>query len=131
MPDTRKSDLAKIHLAKKQLGMDDDAYRDMLWSVARVKSAADLDSTGRARVLGHLRSRGFRPKQRGRTTPAGDREFLIRKIRKQCQVAGVWSEYADGMARRMFGVERFEWCNPDQLRRIVAALNYHIKRQGK
>lgn len=56
----RARDLAAIHATVKQLGMDDDTYRDMLWTVARVRSAGDLDFAGRKRVLDHLRAIGGR-----------------------------------------------------------------------
>lgn len=125
---SRNAELAKIHLAKKQLGLDDETYRAMLWTLARVRSAKDLDEAGRRTVLDHLRARGFKSKPKGRTTPADDREALIKKIRRQMEVANVTSAYVDGMSKRMFKSDRFEWCNPDQLRRLVAALNYHIKR---
>lgn len=54
----RARDLAAIHATVKQLGMDDDTYRDMLWTVARERSAGDLDFAGRKRVLEHLRAIG-------------------------------------------------------------------------
>ena len=59
---TRNRELAQIHIARQQLGMDDDAYRDVLWTVARVRSAADLDWSGRKRVLDHLKACGFKVK---------------------------------------------------------------------
>lgn len=125
----RRKDLAKIHLAKKQLGLDDEAYRDVLWTIARVRSAADLDDAGRRRVLDHFRSRGFKPRRRGRSTPASDRDLLIRKIR--AQLGDRPDAYADGMAKKMFHVERFEWLKPEQLQKMVAALNYDAKRRNK
>ena len=60
--DIRKSELAQIHIAKQQLGIDDDTYRAMLWTVARVNSAADLDFSGRKKVLDHLKAKGFKKK---------------------------------------------------------------------
>ena len=56
----RNSELAKIHIAKKDLGLDDDTYRDVLWTVARVRSAKDLDHHGREQVLKHFKSKGFK-----------------------------------------------------------------------
>lgn len=54
----RNIELAKIHMAAGALGLirpgDDTAYRDMLWSVGRVRSSKDLDTGGRQRVLAHL-----------------------------------------------------------------------------
>lgn len=123
----RRAELAKIHVAKKQLGLDDETYRDMLWTVARVRSAADLDEAGRRKVLEHLTARGFRTRRKGRSTPAADKGPLIGKIR--ALLGERPDAYADGMARRMFHVERFEWCTADQLRRIVAALNYDRRRR--
>ena len=64
MKNTRQRDLAKIHIAKKQLGLDDDTYRAMLERVAGVGSAADLDAAGRRKVLTHLRKAGFRATSR-------------------------------------------------------------------
>jgi len=49
--DQRRRDLATIHMVKKQLGMDDAAYRDILWSVARVRSSSELDQAGRSKLL--------------------------------------------------------------------------------
>ncbi len=57
---TRSRELATIHIAKKQLGLDDETYRDMLWTVARVRSSAALDFAGRKNVLDHLKARGFK-----------------------------------------------------------------------
>lgn len=92
MTDARRAELAKIHLAKKQLGLDDETYRAMLWMVARVHSAADLDDAGRQAVLDHLKARGFRggPRTRSaRTTPAADREALVHKVQAQMRAANV------------------------------------------
>ena len=56
----RRKDLAIIHIAKKSLGMDDDTYRQMLFTIARVRSAADLNHTGRIAVIEHLHALGFK-----------------------------------------------------------------------
>jgi len=38
-----KKKLAVIHIVKKELGLNDAEYRDILWRVAGVRSAKDLD----------------------------------------------------------------------------------------
>lgn len=129
--DRRTRELAQIHLGAKELQMDDDAYRAMLWSVARVRSAKDLDAGGRERVISHLKALGFRPKRKGRSTPAKSRRRLIQKIKAQLTAAEYPDAYADGMARKMFGVERYEWCNADQLHKLVSALTYDAQRRGR
>lgn len=126
-PDIRKRELAMIHMAKTQLGLDDDTYRDMLWTVARVRSAADLDWAGRKKVIDHLKAKGFKGKRRPQ--PAENKAVLVSKIRALLIALGNKPDaYADGIARHMFKVERFEWCAPEQLRKIVAALQYQQKR---
>jgi phage gp16-like protein len=52
--------LAKIHLAKKQLAMGDEAYRDMLQRVAGAPSAGALDLPKLEAVLKEMRRLGFR-----------------------------------------------------------------------
>lgn len=77
MSENRRADLAKIHIAKHELGMDEASYRTMLKNVAGVDSAADLDGDGRNRVIAHLRRLGFQPRPRRRLATPGQ----YRKIR--------------------------------------------------
>jgi phage gp16-like protein len=107
----------------------------MLWAVARVRGAKDLNFEGRRAVIAHLRGCGFKaevPKTptRGRPTPAEDRVQMVRKIRAMLYEAGRADAYADGLAKKMFHVEMFEWCAPDQLRRVIAALCYDRGRRA-
>lgn len=129
----RRIELAKIHLGAKQLGMDDTTYRDMLWTVARVRSASLLDKFGRGMVIKHLARCGatFNKKGEKRPRPPQSKEALVAKIRAQLISAQRPDSYADSMAKHMFNVDRFEWCTADQLHRIVAALNYDIRRRHK
>lgn len=126
--DRRKAELAKIHIARSQLALDEDTYRAMLWTVARVHSAADLDDIGRRRVLDHLAGLGFKTRRPGRSTPAEGKERMVAKI--YALLADRPVEYADGMARKMFHVERFEWCTGEQMHKLIAALTYDAKRRA-
>lgn len=134
--DTRRVELAKIHIAAKSLGMDatdkdpNSDYRSMLWAVARVHSAADLDEAGRRRVLDHLKERGFKSMRKSRPRPSQDRQALVGKVRALLHGMNLPDEYADGMSKKMFHVERYEWCNPGQIHSLVAALEYHKRRRG-
>jgi phage gp16-like protein len=139
-PDTRNRELAQIHIAKAQLGMADDTYRALLWTLGRVRSAAALDYAGRQRVLDHMRACGFKarpPKPERPKDPAWawvnnaapDRQAMLRKIAVMLQAAGREKSYVDGIARQMFRAERIEFCAPDQLHRIVAALEVDRRRR--
>lgn len=55
--------LAKIHIAKKELGLSDDVYRDILQTRYKKDSAARLTSFEADDLVGHFKSQGFRVKQ--------------------------------------------------------------------
>lgn len=136
--DHRNTDLAKIHMAKKELGLADGDYRAILHAQGGVESAARLDHAGRTRVLAYMRRMGFQPKARAagkphRPTPSADNLPMVRRIRAQLISLGRKpDEYADGIARQMFGqhVQFFEWCNGDELYKISAALGFEQRRKG-
>jgi len=66
VPNTRRDDLAKIHIAKKDLALDDETYRLIIRDVGKAESgsSADLSPLGRARVLQHFRSKGWKARRR-------------------------------------------------------------------
>lgn len=56
--------LAVIHIVKKELGLSDDEYRDILEKYAGVRSAKDLDEKGFRKLMYHfVRSRHFRSRR--------------------------------------------------------------------
>jgi phage gp16-like protein len=138
--DHRNGDLARIHIAKQQLQISEEDYRAMLWTQGRVKSSKDLDHVGRRRVLDYLVSIGFKPapakkaKRPARPAPTPDKMKLIRRIRAQLiSLERKPDEYADGIAKQMFGERAptfFEWCTHDQLHAITAALSKQQEREG-
>jgi len=133
--DRRQAELAKIHLGRKQLGLDEASYRAMLWRLARVRSAADLDAGGRQAVLAHLRALGFRARPgkgypgRPAAIDSADRGPQLRKIEALLADAGRPWAYADALAERICGVERVGFCKPDQLGQVIAALQIDADRR--
>lgn len=131
----RSSALAQIHIAKKQLGLDDGTYRDMLWGLARVRSAKDLDHAGRTAVLEHLKKCGFKCTPPKKPTPGRPHNMdhphrgdLLGKVEALLLEAQRPWAYADGMAKRMFGVDKLAFCHEGQLHKIVAALEIDRRR---
>ncbi|MGE4501957.1 MAG: gp16 family protein [Thiomicrospira sp.] len=134
---TRQSDIAKIHIAKKDLGMEDDAYRAMLMDVAKVDSASKLDFQGRHRVLHRLGQLGWKPKRKPMKTGPKSTKSMGDKIR------ALWIELAnDGIVRDkseaalMAYVKRMtngkyqapQFCDAYQAGRIIEALKKWRKR---
>jgi phage gp16-like protein len=138
MKNPRNAALAKIHIAKKQLGMDDATYREMLRTVAGVDSAGDLDTHGLDVVLAHLRKAGFKAKGRGRFPGKPQ----TRQVKLECrslmtkveallaEAKRPWS-YGHGVAKQMFAVERLEWLDAQQLYKLVQALMVDAVRHGR
>lgn len=107
--DIKRREITLIHVAKQQLGMDDETYRAMLWSVARVKSSTALDFAGRKKVLDHLKACGFKVVANEWAfidKAAADRQPLLRKICMVCKSMGVGKSYAEGAAKRQHGIDR-------------------------
>jgi len=81
--------LALVHLAAKQLGLNEDVYRTILWNIGGVESAKNLSEERFERVMAHFEHLGFRWKRknfgqrRGMATPA-----QIKKIRD------LWEAYS-------------------------------------
>ncbi|OHX21222.1 gp16 family protein [Chromobacterium sphagni] len=129
----RNPALAMIHIAKKELGLDDETYRAMLLSVGGAASSKDLTQDGIDRVLTHMKRCGWKPKRKAADKPrvGESRQSLINKAEALLAEAGRPWDYADAMAQRMYGVERAGWLAPVQLHGLVAALTYDAKRHGR
>ena len=124
----------KIQIARRQLGLDDDTYRAILKRTVGAESSKGLSPAQTSRVLAELERLGFKSKPakgRAKPSPAADRKRLVGKIEAQLAEANRPWEYADAMALRMFKVERVDWCDSEQLRRLIAALVYDAKRHGR
>ena len=89
-----------------------------------MRSSADLDQGGRAKVLAELRRLGApENKTKGRPGNIGT-EPMVRKIEALlAELKAPWS-YADGIASRMYGIPFVAWLRkPEQLRAVIAALD--------
>lgn len=140
--DQRKRDLAQIHIAKAQLGMADDTYRQLLMTIGRVDSSRDLSAEARQRLLAHFRNCGWKPTAskpgstprkpaEKRPTPAPENVRMVKRIRAQLISLGrLPNAYADGIAMQAFGVQYFEWCTNDQMHKLTTMLAVEQKRRG-
>lgn len=136
----RTAQLAAIHIAAKRLRLDRDTYVALLQRIAGVDSAGKLDARGRHDVLvelGRLAGDGKVRARKGVPPPGAPvqvREELQAMTDKLGAIAAElnlpWN-YLDGMAKRMFGVEKTVWLTAEQMHKLVAALAIHQKRQRK
>ncbi|QXN68022.1 GemA protein [Microcystis phage Mwe-Yong1] len=61
--------LKAIHVARKQLGLDEETYRATLAEVTGKASSADMTEAERQKVLEHFRQKGFKGASTGRRKP--------------------------------------------------------------
>jgi phage gp16-like protein len=128
----RNQQLSKIHIAKKDLGLDDDTYRALLSRVTGQSSAKDLSPLQVAKVLSEFERLGWKAKQgRDKPKPAADKAKQVGKIEAQLAEAGRPWEYGDGLAKRLYKVERLEWLDAKQLGGVITALAKDAKRNGR
>lgn len=129
----RKRDLGRIHLLKKQCRLNDENYRLLVRRVTGAESSAQLDARERWKLILALEDLKRKARDQGQkllNAPA-ERSPMLQKIYKLLEEAGRPLQYAEAMAKRMFKVEKLEWCDPSQLHKLVAALEYDKKRRLK
>lgn len=137
----RRAELAKIHIAKKDLGMTDDDYTAMLMEITGKTSAGDLNARQRQAALDHLASLGFknsrkrgRPqnikRNRGQASDQASRARQLEKIEALLTVGGKAWGYADSLAQRICKVDRVAWVPTGDLYKIITALRLQAKREG-
>lgn len=137
----RNKQLAAIHvIATKRLHLDRETYVALLQRVGGVDSSGKLDGRGRAKVLDELRRLSGQGEQQMRNAvnlpdaPQNVREEtagMVAKVGALLAELGKSWNYAHGTAKRMFKVQRVEWLRPDQLHKLVAALQITANRRKK
>lgn len=120
--------LAQIHIAKKELRLDDATYRAVLSRVTGVSSSKDLDDRQRRKVIAELKRLGFKPKSSFSRRPASSKPY-VRKVFAlwgELKRAGIWRE-ADPASLRRFvkkltGCEDPEWLEYGQASQVIEAM---------
>ena len=144
-PDPRKRSLmAKIHIAKKDLGLTDEDYRAILVEVTGKRSSADLSFLELGKVLDRFKTRGWTPtvkaasdmpaaRQRSRSAdhPSAKKARALWISLAQLGVVRNPSEPAlEAMAARQLGIERLQWANGAHCYALIEALKGMATRAG-
>jgi phage gp16-like protein len=146
----RKRIIAKIHVAKKQLSLDDDEYRGLIAGATngKAESCKDCDESELEQILQLMERRGFTPvikapsekpkvrlSPRTRDKPKGDHEQIdkIRAMWIDLANQGIIRNRSDdacqAFAKRLTKVDRLEWLNTKQCSTVLAALNAMAKQE--
>lgn len=124
--------LAKIHIGKKALGLDDDTYRALLERVTGKTSSKDLSIKELEAVITEMKRLGFTPKKKeiGRKPLVAEaRKPMLSKIEAILADNKLPWSYAEGMAIQMFQRKKVEWLTTTQLHKLLQALIIHQNRR--
>lgn len=122
---TDRSSLAKIHIARKDLGLQEETYRDLLLKVAGVDSASRLDTAGIAKVLAEFGRLGWRPavKRKASSKPYVRLIFgLWSELGRRGVVANVARPALLAFVQRQTGISDPEWLSASEAAKVIEAL---------
>jgi len=139
---TRQSLIRLIHVAKRDLKLDDETYRAMLTAIVGKESSADLDVPQLERVLAHMKRSGFTVRHKTRVDRPRDSRHtagtLSRPIHQDAQsrkIRALWlslrdmgavrdaSEAALGTyVRRIARIDSLSWLSAEQASRVIETL---------
>ncbi len=120
--------LAKIHIARKELGLQVAEYRALLQRVAKVESAKDLSDRAAVAVIAEFKRLGWAPKESTRL-PAERAD--IRKIYAlwgALQAGPLDREALRAWVKRRFEVSAPEFLKPPQAREAIEQIKSWQKR---
>lgn len=134
--DIKKREIRLIKIAQRELGIDDETYRSMLWAIARVRSASDLDWTGRKKVLDHMKKSGFKVKSAPANPNANDATYRkVRQLWSEMHRAGIIEHDTDqavnAYVKRLTRVDDFRFLNSHQVATIIESLKRWQRRVSR
>lgn len=133
---------AKIHIAKKDLNLDDGSYRDVLERVTGKNSSKNMTETQLKAVINEFKQYGWQPKaspttqQRYGKKPSASverpsRQAIIDKVGAILADMGLHWNYVHAMSRNMFGKLQLQFCTDDEMVKVMQALAVYQRRQKK
>lgn len=127
--------LAKIHIAKAQLNLDDDQYRDIVRRVTGKDSAAQCRYSQLVDLINEFKSLGWKTEKKKafRRAPSdGIKKIyaLWGELQALEAVQSTDKTALDAFVKKYTGIDSVQWLLPDQQRKIIEILKQWIKRIG-
>jgi phage gp16-like protein len=131
--DQRARLIKLIHVAKRELGMDEPTYRAMLLASGGTESTAMMDAPTLERVLAHLKRSGFKvrhkatpPAARSRALDTRDQARKVRALWLLLYVLGVVRNPSEASlaayVKRITGDDALQWVHGDKLDRLIETM---------
>jgi phage gp16-like protein len=137
----RRSLIAKIHVAKKEMSLLDDDYRQMLLDTTGRASSADCTVAELRGMVEAMKAKGFQPKPRAPASGGGSAKPATHPFAAKARALWISlyhlnaidnpSEQAfEAFARRQLKCERMQWANQAQAYKLIEALKAIADRHG-
>lgn len=133
-PQTRKQMIQKVHIGKSMLKMTDEQYKRFLLETVDKHSCTVMTDAELMQVLRAMTAKGvvFAPKSAPkRPAPKADKAQYLAKITALLAEYGLPQSYADGIAKKAFGVNFVHWLEVWQLKKVVQMLAVYDRRKQK
>lgn len=132
----RRSMLAKVHIAKKTLGLTEDDYRQILLDVTTRTSSADCTDAELDKLIAHFTARGFSAKARPKGPRPADHPAAMKaralwiSLHQIGAVRDPSEAALESFARRQLGVTRMAWADQGKVYKLIEAEKAIAERAG-
>jgi phage gp16-like protein len=130
--------LAKVHIAKKELGLDDAVYRVILQDEFGVDSSARLSIGELERLVGRFESKGWKSQKtsadrRPRTAENKQQQWQVEALKERIGQEVANSDLTElrlrGLVRKICGVDDLQWCGDAvRLKKLLAVIGAMLDR---
>lgn len=131
--------IGKIHVAKKQLALTDESYRDILRRLTGLESLKAMNVYALEKVLEEFKRLGFKPKGGKR---AGERRRHADTLQAS-KIRALWldlfhlgevydpaEEAIDAFVKKICGVRTMQWMDTTRADQVIRALRGWLGRTG-
>lgn len=124
MLDNKK--LAVIHIVKKELGLSDQKYRDILEKVTGIRSAKDLDDRGFRKLMNYFaRSKYYRINPEGLTFR---QKMYIKNLKEQL----IWNEvHFTNFLKKYYKKPTIESLTKKEASKVIESLKNILKHEAE
>ena len=139
MPTPNRQRLIRlIHVAKRDLSMDDDTYRAILQRIGKKASSADLTIPELEKVLEHLKRSGFKVRSKSKSAPKPEQAKPSRPLAQDLEskkIRALWlflhelgavknpsEEALAAYVKRIAGVDALQWISGEQAERLIETM---------
>lgn len=132
----RNAMIVKVHVAKKELGLDDTAYGDVLFRETGRGSSADCSDDQLVKLLDAFKRMGWQAKPKQPRSRVADHK-TARKARALWislghlgAVENVSEKALEAFAKRQLGCDRMQWADQTMMFKLIEALKAMALRDG-